>query len=125
MLGTYCDVAVTYCLTRVIFVSSDDKQRCVVPALVLKHITDSNIAAIICLQVNIGEPHLPINITQRGKASICPQFMIDEGHFAADDHEFHCVNFTPNVNLVVDIEDPDIFHDEDVCIQSYYKGMLV
>ena len=72
----------------------------------------------ICLQVNVGEPHLPISVTQRGKASICPQFMIDDGHAAAGDHDFHyCVNFTPSVNLVVDIEDLDI-HDEDVTIQS-------
>jgi hypothetical protein len=77
---------------------------------------------LICMQVNIGEPHLPISVTQRGKASICPQFMIDDGHAAAGDHDFHCVNFTPSVNLVVDIEDPDI-HGEDVSLQSYYKGM--
>jgi hypothetical protein len=48
--------------------------------------------------------------------------MIDDGHAAAGDHDFHCVNFTPSVNLVVDIEDPDI-HGEDVSLQSYYKGM--
>jgi hypothetical protein len=51
--------------------------------------------------------------------------MIDEGHVAASDHDFHCVNFTPSVNLVIDIEDPDIHQDEDVSIQSYYKGMHV
>ena len=51
--------------------------------------------------------------------------MIEEGHVAAGDYDFHCVNFTPGENLVVDIEDLDIHHDEDVCIQSYYKGMYV
>jgi hypothetical protein len=49
----------------------------------------------------------------------------DEGQVAASDHDFHSVNFTPGVNLVVDIEDRDIHRDEDVCIQSYYKGMHV
>ena len=95
------------------------------PVLVLKHIACSNFDAIICLQVNIGEPHLPIIITYRGKAKICPQFMIDEGRDAVDDHDFHSVICTPSVNLVVDIEDHDIHQNEDACIQIYYKDMLV
>jgi len=83
----------------------------------------AQISPLIYIQVSIGEPHSPISVTQRGKESICPQFMIDEGHAAVGDHDFQCVSFTPSVNLVIDIEDPDIHQDEDVSIQNYYKGM--
>ena len=73
--------------------------RCVLLVVVLTHITFSNIVVVnICMHVNIGDPHLPINITLRGKASICTQFMIDKGGVATGDHDFHCVNFTPNVS---------------------------
>ena len=70
----------------------------------------------------MGEPHLPISLATRGKVTICPQSMIVDGHARAGDHDFHCVNFTPSVNLLVDMKDHSI-HDDDDGIQSFYKGV--
>ena len=57
-------------------------------------------------QVNVGEPHLLISIASRGKGTICPQVIIDDGTTSACYHDFYCVRFTPSVNLIVDIKDP-------------------
>ncbi len=69
------------------------------------------------------EPHLPISLAARGKATIYPQSMIVDGHVRAGNHDFHCVNSTPSVNLVVDMKDPSILDDDDGVQQSFYKGV--
>ncbi len=66
---------------------------------------------------------MPISIALRGKATICPQVLIDDGHAAAGDHDFHCVNFTPSVNLIVDVKAPSTTLDDDDVLQSFYKGI--
>ncbi len=73
----------------------------------------------------MGEPYLPIRIALRGKATICPQVLIDDGHAAARDHDFHCVNFTPSVNLIVDVKAPSITLDDDDVLQSFYRGIYI
>ena len=70
----------------------------------------------------MGEPHLPISIATRGKATICPRSLIDENHASASDHDFHSVNFTPSVNLIVDVMDSLIQSGSDDVLQSYYRG---
>ena len=70
----------------------------------------------------MGEPHLQISIATRGKATICPRSLIDENHASVDDHDFHCVNFTLSVNVIVDIKDSLAQSDCDEVLQSYYRG---
>ncbi len=65
---------------------------------------------------------MPICIAARGKSLICPHYCNE----AQDgDHEFHCVNFTPSVNLIVDVKDTLDRSDVDEVLQIYYKGMHV
>jgi hypothetical protein len=71
----------------------------------------------------VGKPHLPISIALRENATICPQVLIDDGHVAAEDHDFHCVNFTPSVNLIVDAKAPRTTLDDDHVLQSVYRGI--
>jgi hypothetical protein len=68
---------------------------------------------------------LPISIASRGKATICPQVLIDDGYANVGDHDFHCVNFTPSVNLVVDVKDPSANEEVDDVLQSFYRGMYI
>jgi hypothetical protein len=68
---------------------------------------------------------LPVSIATRGKSTICPQAMIDEGKTGAGDHDFHCVNFTPSVNMIVDIKAPSSTADVGEVLQSFYRGMYV
>ncbi len=77
------------------------------------------------VKINVGEPHLPISIAARGKATICPHVMIDKGQASTGDHYFHCVNFTPSVNLILDVKAPSSSEDADDILQSFYKGMCV
>ena len=70
----------------------------------------------------MGEPHLPISIATKGKATICPRSLIDENQASAGDHDFHCVNFIPSVNLIVDVMDSLAQSDCDEVLQSYYRG---
>jgi hypothetical protein len=70
------------------------------------------------MQINMGEPHLPISLAARWKASICSQSMIDHGFARAGDHDFNCVNFTPSVNLLVDVKNPRTLEDDDGVQQS-------
>ena len=62
---------------------------------------------------------MPISITARGKASICPQRCNK-----AQAEDFHCVNFTTSMNLVIDVKDPLDFSDVHKVLQSYYKGIM-
>jgi hypothetical protein len=49
--------------------------------------------------------------------------MIEDGLAQAGDHDFHCVNFTPSVNLIVDVEHSlDPFNVEEV-LNSFYRGI--
>jgi hypothetical protein len=57
-------------------------------------------------RILVAEPHLPSSIATRENSTICPQAMIDEGKTGASDHDFICVNFTPSVNVIVDIKAP-------------------
>jgi len=50
------------------------------------------------LQVNIGEPALPIQLAGRGKANIVP---VDYNLVAGD---FHVVNLTPSVTLLTEVK---------------------
>ena len=77
------------------------------------------------MQINVGEPHLPISIAARGKATICPQVLIDEGQASAGDHDFHCVNFTPSVNLILDVKAPSSNEDAGEILQSFYRGICM
>ena len=65
---------------------------------------------------------MPISTASRGKAIICPQVLIDGGHANAGDHDFHCVNFTPSVNLIVDVKAPSGNEVVDDVLQSFYRG---
>jgi hypothetical protein len=58
----------------------------------------------------------------KGKGIICPQVLIDGGHANAGDHDFHCVNFTPSVNLIVDVKAPSGNEVVDDVLQSFYRG---
>jgi hypothetical protein len=71
----------------------------------------------------MGEPHLPISIALRGKATICLQVLIDDGHAVVGDHDFHCVNFTSSVNLVVDFKAHSTTLDDYDVLQSFYRGI--
>jgi hypothetical protein len=46
---------------------------------------------VIDAHIPVGEPHLPISIVTRGKATICPQALINDGKARDGDHDFHCV----------------------------------
>ena len=50
--------------------------------------------------------------------------MIDDGFARASDHDFRCINFTPRVNLIVDVKNRRTPEDDDGVQQSYYKGVL-
>ncbi len=65
---------------------------------------------------------MPISIAARGKSTICPRSLIDDNTASAGDHDFHCVNFTPSVNLIVHVKDSLTLSDCDEVLQSYYKG---
>jgi hypothetical protein len=52
------------------------------------------------LFVSIGEPSLPIQLAQRGKASIVPSGC----EIVAGDHDFHVCNLTPSVTLITEIK---------------------
>ncbi len=54
----------------------------------------------IRLQVNVGEPSLPIQLAARGKASIGPSGF----ELVAGDHDFHVVNLTPSVTLLNEVK---------------------
>ena len=56
---------------------------------------------------------MPITVVTRGKATICPQVLIDDGKASVGNHDFYCVNFTPSVNLIVDIKTPSSTSDVD------------
>ena len=65
---------------------------------------------------------MPITVVTRGKATICPQVLIDDGKASAGDHDFHCVNFTPSVNLIVDINATSPNSEVNDVLQSFYRG---
>ena len=73
----------------------------------------------------MGQPHLPISISLRGNTTICPKVLIDDDRVAARDHDFHCVNFTPSVNLIVDVKASSTTLDVDDVLQSFYRGMYM
>jgi len=67
------------------------------------------------LQVNVGEPSLPIQLAARGKASIVPSGF----DLVAGDHDFHVVNLTPSVTLLTEVKaNPD----GSGKLPSFYKG---
>ena len=67
------------------------------------------------LQVNIGEPSLPIQWAGRGKASIVPV----DCNLVAGDHDFHVVNLTPSVTLLTEVKPNPDGNKE---LPSFYKG---
>eukprot|EP00951_Prasinocladus_malaysianus_P022981 scaffold194114_cov19-Prasinocladus_malaysianus.AAC.1 len=76
-------------------------------------------------KVSIGEPHLAIALTSRGKASIVPHDDSGTTYNAAGDHDFKRVNFTPSVTLIKEVEPlaPDNADDSvDKAVCSYYHG---
>ena len=66
-------------------------------------------------KVNIGEPSLPIQLVQRGKANSVPCGL----ELVAGDHDFHVCNLTPSVTLLTDIK---AHPDGDGELPSLYKG---
>ena len=70
---------------------------------------------ILVIQVNIGEPSLPIQLASRGKSSIVPIGY----QLIAGDHDFHVVNLTPSVTLLTDIKPNE---NEEGGLPSFYKG---
>jgi len=76
-------------------------------------------------QIPVGEPHVPVGIATRGKATICPQAIIDDGMASAGDHDFNCVNFAPSLNLIVDIKAPSSTSDVSEILQRFFKNLYV
>ena len=69
-------------------------------------------------QVNIGEPSLPIQLAQRGKANIVPSGC----ELVAGDHDFHVCNLTHSVTLLTDIK---AHPDGDGGLPSLYRGKSI
>jgi hypothetical protein len=69
-------------------------------------------------EVNVGEPSLPIQLAQRGKASIVPWGF----DLVAGDHDFHVCNLTPSVTLLTNIK---AHPDGDGRLPSLYKGNII
>jgi len=65
---------------------------------------------------------LPITVVTRGKATICPQVLIDDGKASAGDHDFHCVNFTTSVILIMDINATSPTSEVKEVLQSFYRS---
>ena len=73
------------------------------------------ILSLSFVQVNVGEPSLPIQLASRGKACIVPTGF----DLVAGDHDFHVVNLTPSVTLLTEVKaDPD----GSGKLPSFYKG---
>ena len=65
---------------------------------------------------------MPITVVTRGKATICPQVLIDDGKASAGDHDFHCVNFTTSVILIMDINATSPTSEVKEVLQSFYRS---
>ena len=69
------------------------------------------------MQVNVGEPSLPIHPAARGKASIVPTGY----QLVAVDNNFNVVNLTPSVSLLTEI---NANPDGNGGVPSFYKRDL-
>ena len=65
---------------------------------------------------------MPISVVTRGKATICPQVLIGDGKASFGDHDSHCVNFAPSVNLIVNIYAASPTSEVNEVLQSFYRG---
>ena len=65
--------------------------------------------------MNVGEPDCEIEFGGRGRKSIMPT----DVNMRALDHNFHVVNLTPSVSLVVEVP---THGDAD---PSFYRGILL
>ncbi len=71
---------------------------------------------MLVLNINIGEPSLPIQLASREKASIVPSCC----ELVAGDHDFHVVNLTPSVSLLI-----EVIENLDDGLPSLYKGEYI
>ena len=62
------------------------------------------------------------SVVTRGKATICPQVLIDNGKASVGDQDFHCVNFTPGVHLIVDINATSSTSEANEALKICYRG---